>query len=215
MALRETLAGLRIPDWQRLPPTTVQRSKATNHSRRNQLAWASALGWMASETDVLGKDDGGRKWSGRRDLNSRPLAPQASALARLRYAPTDHSPCGERKDITIVPRANSTRKMQRIKNPSAHNFAPAKQGVGGLRPARRPRRTRARPRASRFPAFTSGVVTGVQPFQFHHRGISRCPQSFPILGCLQLTQLLFPKMPSVEPRVKPTLTRMASRMHPQ
>jgi hypothetical protein len=32
--------------------------------------------------------------------------------------------------------------MQRIKNPSAHNFAPAKQGVGGLRPARRPRRTR-------------------------------------------------------------------------
>ena len=28
-----------------------------------------------------------RKWSGRRDLNSRPLAPQASALAGLRYAP--------------------------------------------------------------------------------------------------------------------------------
>ena len=27
------------------------------------------------------------KWSGRGDLNSRPLAPQASALARLRYAP--------------------------------------------------------------------------------------------------------------------------------
>ncbi len=26
-------------------------------------------------------------WSGRRDLNSRPLAPQASALPRLRYAP--------------------------------------------------------------------------------------------------------------------------------
>ena len=30
------------------------------------------------------------KWSGRRDLNSRPLAPQASALAGLRYAP-NHS----------------------------------------------------------------------------------------------------------------------------
>src|SRR5690349_12490978 len=29
------------------------------------------------------------KWSGRRDLNSRPLAPQASALAGLRYAPTE------------------------------------------------------------------------------------------------------------------------------
>lgn len=29
------------------------------------------------------------KWSGRRDSNSRPLAPQASALARLRYAPTE------------------------------------------------------------------------------------------------------------------------------
>src|SRR5687767_10729480 len=29
----------------------------------------------------------GLDWSGRRDLNSRPLAPQASALARLRYGP--------------------------------------------------------------------------------------------------------------------------------
>ena len=29
------------------------------------------------------------KWSGRRDLNPRPLAPQASALAGLRYAPTE------------------------------------------------------------------------------------------------------------------------------
>ena len=28
-------------------------------------------------------------WSGRGDLNSRPLAPQASALAGLRYAPTE------------------------------------------------------------------------------------------------------------------------------
>ena len=28
------------------------------------------------------------KWSGRLDLNQRPLAPHASALARLRYAPT-------------------------------------------------------------------------------------------------------------------------------
>ncbi len=27
-------------------------------------------------------------WSGRRDLNSRPLVPETSALARLRYAPT-------------------------------------------------------------------------------------------------------------------------------
>ena len=30
---------------------------------------------------------GEEKWSGRGDLNSRPLAPQASALAGLRYAP--------------------------------------------------------------------------------------------------------------------------------
>src|SRR5262245_3316501 len=29
------------------------------------------------------------KWSGRGDLNSRPLAPQASALAKLRHGPTD------------------------------------------------------------------------------------------------------------------------------
>ncbi len=28
-----------------------------------------------------------KKWSGWGDLNSRPLAPQASALARLRYTP--------------------------------------------------------------------------------------------------------------------------------
>ena len=32
-----------------------------------------------------GKDE---KWSGRLDLNQRPLAPQASALTGLRYAPT-------------------------------------------------------------------------------------------------------------------------------
>ena len=30
-----------------------------------------------------------KNWSGRQDLNLRPLAPQASALARLRYAPTE------------------------------------------------------------------------------------------------------------------------------
>ena len=30
-----------------------------------------------------------KDWSGRGDLNSRPLAPQASALAGLRYAPTE------------------------------------------------------------------------------------------------------------------------------
>jgi hypothetical protein len=29
------------------------------------------------------------KWSGRADLNGRPLAPQASALTRLRYAPIE------------------------------------------------------------------------------------------------------------------------------
>jgi hypothetical protein len=28
-----------------------------------------------------------KKWSGRRDLNSRPPAPKAGALAKLRYAP--------------------------------------------------------------------------------------------------------------------------------
>ena len=28
------------------------------------------------------------KWSGQRDLNSRPSAPKADALAKLRYAPT-------------------------------------------------------------------------------------------------------------------------------
>ena len=32
-----------------------------------------------------------QKWSGRGDLNSRPLAPQASALAGLRYAPNHWS----------------------------------------------------------------------------------------------------------------------------
>ena len=30
-----------------------------------------------------------KNWSGRADLNGRPLAPQASALTRLRYAPTE------------------------------------------------------------------------------------------------------------------------------
>ena len=38
-----------------------------------------------------------KNWSGRRDLNPRPLAPQASALAGLRYAPTEIR-CEARKD---------------------------------------------------------------------------------------------------------------------
>src|SRR5262245_48698639 len=32
-----------------------------------------------------------QKWSGRVDLNHRPLDPQSSALTRLRYAPIPHS----------------------------------------------------------------------------------------------------------------------------
>ena len=39
------------------------------------------------------------KWSGRRDLNSRPLAPQASALAGLRYAPNHRPTCGRAAHI--------------------------------------------------------------------------------------------------------------------
>jgi hypothetical protein len=41
------------------------------------------------------------KWSGRGDLNSRPLAPQASALAGLRYAPTEIR-CEAREDTIQI-----------------------------------------------------------------------------------------------------------------
>src|ERR1051325_2738420 len=57
----------------------------------------NAASQRASRTPDAGKHSGKNrkyrnlegKWSGRRDLNSRPLAPQASALAGLRYAPTE------------------------------------------------------------------------------------------------------------------------------
>ncbi len=32
----------------------------------------------------------GKNWSGRKDLNLRPPGPEPGALARLRYAPTQH-----------------------------------------------------------------------------------------------------------------------------
>src|SRR5687768_11737622 len=48
---------------------------------RNDPRW---LAIRSSDQPPEGRSEG---WSGRRDLNSRPLAPQASALARLRYGP--------------------------------------------------------------------------------------------------------------------------------
>jgi hypothetical protein len=53
----------------------------------------TALGYRKLKQITLEKkkittiENTGNKWSGRGDLNSRPLAPQASALAGLRYAP--------------------------------------------------------------------------------------------------------------------------------
>ena len=48
-----------------------------------------------------------KKWSGRRDSNSRPLAPQASALARLRHGPISSSYTPARYSI-----ANRLRRVQ-------------------------------------------------------------------------------------------------------
>ena len=68
MALRDgkTLAGLRIP---RLAATPADYCSAEEQKRRtipaggtSWLGRARRGGWR-SETDVLGKDDGGRKWS--------------------------------------------------------------------------------------------------------------------------------------------------------
>ena len=72
-----------------------------------RLPWLPRLPWRVSlELDpvwtqltrphgVLGPVSLGGIWSGRRDLNPGPLAPQASALARLRHGPTpfDYSRC--------------------------------------------------------------------------------------------------------------------------
>src|ERR1700730_14651786 len=40
---------------------------------------------------LRGLDLTGLKWSGRMDLNHRPPGPEPGALARLRYAPTEHA----------------------------------------------------------------------------------------------------------------------------
>ena len=78
----------------------VHSDRTRVHGQRRQPAGQHHFGqgdigpkrrW-AMENAKQGKT--GIKWSGRGDLNSRPLAPQASALAGLRYAP-NHKNIGD------------------------------------------------------------------------------------------------------------------------
>ena len=87
------------------------RSRAMRSRIRGRCsAWAARSGLSAWKTRPavreIGRDAHGilracersrgvreheGNWSGRGDLNSRPLAPQASALSKLRHGPTEHA----------------------------------------------------------------------------------------------------------------------------
>jgi hypothetical protein len=56
---------------------------------------------LENEIEDEKEDESWEKWSGRRDSNSRPPAPKAGALARLRYVPNQgreaiFNACGRR-----------------------------------------------------------------------------------------------------------------------
>ena len=67
----------------------------SNRNHHNTLS----INGILIKIEKLGNNRNVKKWSGRRDLNSRPLVPETSALAKLRYAPT----CPRLKDGDIVP----------------------------------------------------------------------------------------------------------------
>src|SRR5262245_60318234 len=54
--------------------------------RSSHDGWALGVGQLHLAANDRGLTT---EWSGRGDLNSRPLAPQASALAKLRHGPTE------------------------------------------------------------------------------------------------------------------------------
>src|SRR5260370_26699468 len=56
---------------------------------RNRIQMDSALN-SAQDTAIVSIRSIRNKWSGRKDLNLRPPGPEPGALARLRYAPTQH-----------------------------------------------------------------------------------------------------------------------------
>ncbi len=71
-------------------PSVSQSTAVTLDAFRDKADFADTLAATAvadNEKRPLSLTDNGRPISGWRDLNPRPLAPQASALARLRYSP--------------------------------------------------------------------------------------------------------------------------------
>src|SRR5271165_1057603 len=74
-----------------------------------------------------------RKWSGRKDLNLRPPGPEPGALARLRYAPTNHGlyrPC---ENSRIAQQGGSYQTVLRRNEPRrtaapTHSFRPKNAG---------------------------------------------------------------------------------------
>ena len=81
------------PGQSKCPPTT---GKLTGGKRmEDDEPAASAMGVKRKGPPSAG--DGGPLKSGRRDLNPRPLAPQASALAKLRHGPNEPVPDGHRR----------------------------------------------------------------------------------------------------------------------
>ncbi len=77
-------------------------------------------------------------WSGRADLNRRPLAPHASALTRLRYAPTvSRTLSTKTPNMSREPHRTSPAPVMRVKPvPNGfHRLLPPHEPAAALRPS--------------------------------------------------------------------------------
>src|ERR1700693_573274 len=99
------------------------------------------------------------KWSGRKDLNLRPPGPEPGALARLRYAPTEHARPQQRLErnhnISIAPQHETRADVHAVAIPKQFS-ARLKLPRGGKKTAARfPSRGGPASTSSRNPAHTS------------------------------------------------------------
>jgi hypothetical protein len=137
---RRTSATNRRCDFSRISCSTCSLANSLRISSMLEFAFMHFLEQLPDHGAAPCLSEGrcwqmeGEKWSGRRDLNSRPLAPQASALAGLRYAPTEirtearedttgeysrinHEDCANKGDKCQHPGPKSMFKHQAPKRP--------------------------------------------------------------------------------------------------
>ena len=87
VGIREVDDGIWLASFMECDPGDVDLEERTLQPLDNPFGpKVSPVSWEHSVTHVSGLDTAD-VWSGRRDLNPGPLAPQASALARLRHGP--------------------------------------------------------------------------------------------------------------------------------